>query len=120
MCCQAWIDRLRSDGFQVKVAEAEDMALVKDERRIPPLQGSCHTALIDGYVVEGHVPVSSIRRLLNERPKLVGLLLPGQPAGAPGLEEAGPPNFDVLALHPDGTTTVFEHVGSASPGDPPG
>lgn len=106
-CCQGWADSLRANGFKVEVTVTDDIAMVKEQYGIAARQASCHTAVVDGYVIEGHVPVEDIKRLLSERPKIRGLVLPGKPVGAPGLEGMTEANFNVLALDPSGTVTVF-------------
>jgi hypothetical protein len=106
-CCQGWADYLQANGFKVEVTVSDDIALVKEQQGIPPRQASCHTAVVDGYVIEGHVPVEDIRRLLTERPKIRGLVLPGKPVGAPGLEGTTEQSFEVLALDGSGKTSVF-------------
>lgn len=109
-CCGKWLDYLKAEGFRVKAENRHDMALVKKERRVPASTASCHTAVIEGYVVEGHVPAAAIERLLAERPDIVGLAVPGMPAGSPGMESPNPVAYDVLAIGNDGKTTVFMHV----------
>lgn len=106
-CCQGWIDYLEASGFQVEVAVTKDLALVKDQQGIPPRHASCHTAVMAGYVIEGHVPAEDLRRLLRERPPIRGLLLPGTPVGAPGLEGVTEKSYAVLALDAAGGTRVF-------------
>lgn len=106
-CCQGWADYLIANGFKVEVTVSDDIALVKEQHGIPPRQASCHTAVVDGYVIEGHVPAEDIRRLLAERPPIRGLVLPGKPVGAPGLEGTTEQSFEVLALDAAGATTVF-------------
>ena len=111
-CCKLWVDHMRAEGFEVKVVEVEDLGPVKARVGIPPAKGSCHTAEVDGYVIEGHVPAADIRRLLREKPPIRGLVLPGMPVGSPGMEVEGvdAPSYTVLALHRDGSTTPYaEH-----------
>ena len=79
-CCKLRVDHMRAEGFEVKVIETEDMGPVKQRVGIPPAKGSCHTAEVDGYFVEGHVPAEDVKRLLAERPKARGLTVPGPPA----------------------------------------
>ena len=86
-CCGAWIDHLRAHGFTVIVKDVEDLDSVKQRLGVPALLHSCHTATVDGYAVEGHVPASDIRRLLAERPGATGLAVPGMPIGSPGMEQ---------------------------------
>jgi len=88
-CCEAWIDHLRANGFTVAVKEQEDLDPVKRAFGVPAAMESCHTAVVDGYVIEGHVPAADIKRLLAERPQARGLAVPGMPAGSPGMEQGG-------------------------------
>ena len=88
--------------------EVEDTRSYRRRHRIPEALGSCHTAVVAGYAVEGHVPAREIKRLLAERPKAVGIAVPGMPAGAPGMESDRPQPYDVLLVKPDGTTTVYQ------------
>jgi hypothetical protein len=106
-CCAAWVRHLKDNGFTVTVTDRADMAPVKAEYRIPPQLSSCHTAVVDGYVIEGHVPASDIVKLLKERPKIRGLVVPGMPMGSPGMEGPDPEAYDTLALDANGATTVF-------------
>lgn len=85
-CCNKWVEHLRANGFPVQVREPADLNAVKDEYEVPRDMRSCHTAVIDGYVVEGHVPAADIQRLLQERPEATGLAVPGMPLGSPGME----------------------------------
>jgi hypothetical protein len=85
-CCGAWVDHLRDAGFIVRVNETEDMNPIKERLGVPYGKGSCHTAEVGGYMVEGHVPAGDIKRLLLERPQAKGLVLPGMPIGSPGME----------------------------------
>ncbi|MDX5363351.1 MAG: DUF411 domain-containing protein [Pseudazoarcus pumilus] len=107
-CCGKWADHLRDNGFQVREVATRDMALVKSEAGVPKALGSCHTALVGGYVVEGHVPAADVRRLLAEKPKLVGLSAPGMPLGSPGMEGPYPAErYDVVGFDAQGKTIVF-------------
>jgi hypothetical protein len=89
-CCSAWTARLRETGFVVEEIVEADIQAVKKRLGVPEKLASCHTAEIDGYVVEGHVPPQAIARLLKERPKAIGLAAPGMPAGSPGMEGGEP------------------------------
>ena len=89
-----------------------DLESVPERQRVPAMLRSCHTALVGGYLVEGHVPADAIRRLLKERPKIAGIAVPGMPAGSPGMESSSPVAYDVLAFQPSGQTYVFAHVGA--------
>ncbi len=108
-CCAKWVDYLREDGFTVTVHDEEGMDRLKDELGVPQSLRSCHTAVVDRYLIEGHVPAADIRRLLSERPKVAGLTAPGMPSQSPGMAEPGakPEGYDVLAFQRDGTTRVF-------------
>ena len=114
-CCRLWVDRLRDSGFQVEVRNEDNLNEVKQRVGIPSGMGSCHTAEVGGYFVEGHVPMDDIKRLLRERPDAKGLTVPGMPAGSPGMEVSSGQvqPYDVLLVKRDGTTAVFSHHGSA-------
>jgi hypothetical protein len=108
-CCAVWVTHLQKAGLVTSVTNADDMAAIKDKHGVPSGLRSCHTGLVNGYVVEGHVPAADILRLLNERPAVVGLAVPGMPIGSPGMEVAGmkPQGFDVVAFEKNGTRRVF-------------
>ena len=108
-CCSQWVEHLKENGFTATATNVDDLDAVKTKYNVPRRAQSCHTAIIDGYVIEGHVPASDIRRLLKERPAIAGLAVPAMPVGSPGMEVPGvkPQPFDVLALHKDGKTDVF-------------
>ena len=108
-CCTSWGSHIASAGYRIEDHVTEDMDAVKKARGISPQQASCHTAVVEGYVIEGHVPASAIQRLLTERPNIRGLAVPGMPMGSPGMEVAGveAERFEVLAIAHDGTTSVF-------------
>lgn len=107
-CCAQWIEHLRAAGFEVEVEDSYEMAQVKAEAGIPIALQSCHTAMIDDYVFEGHVPVETIARFMKERPDVRGLAVPGMPVGSQGMEMGGRVDpYDVIAF--DGvTTSVYE------------
>ena len=113
-CCQLWVDRLRGAGFTVEVRNEDNLNEVKQRVGIPYGMGSCHTAEVAGYFVEGHVPIEDVQRLLRERPDAKGLTVPGMPAGSPGME--GPSGqvqpYEVFLVGRDGTTIVFSRHGS--------
>jgi hypothetical protein len=96
-CCSAWVEHIRSAGFAVEVIESNDLAALKLRLGIPGHLAACHTAEIEGYVLEGHVPALAIKRLLIERPAATGLAVPGMPIGSPGMEVSGAPDerYDV-------------------------
>lgn len=110
-CCGAWVSYVRAHGFDVTVHQDQSMGAVKARLGVPVDAASCHTALIDGYFIEGHVPVEDIRRLLAERPDARGLAAPGMPMGSPGMEMGAPERYDVLLIGRDGSTRVFASHG---------
>jgi len=103
------VDHLRAKGFKVDARNVMDLDAVKRKHGVPEALESCHTGLIDGYVIEGHVPADVIDQLLRERPKLVGLAVPGMPRGSPGMESSGQraERYDVIAFDARGGTRVF-------------
>jgi hypothetical protein len=107
-CCGAWEDYMREHGYYVIADTTRNMHDFKVDLRIDFALSSCHTSLIDGYIVEGHVPVDAIERLLEERPEALGITVPGMPIGSPGMEGMNPQPFDVLLLHRDGSNSVFQ------------
>ena len=113
-CCKVWVDRLRDAGFQVEVNDVDNLNSVKQRVGLPYGMGSCHTAEVDGYFVEGHVPVDDIKRLLRERPQAKGIAVPGMPVGSPGMEvpsgQVQP--YDVILVGADGKTSVYSHHGA--------
>lgn len=108
-CCGAWVDYLLRQGFIVEARLERNMAAVKRRLGVPDALASCHTAVIGGYVVEGHVPAEPIRRLLAERPAWIGISVPGMPIGSPGMEVPGqaPEPFAVTAFGRGGTRGDF-------------
>ncbi len=106
-CCEEWVTHLRENGFSVIVHDQNDLSAVKRANGITPQLESCHTAVIDGYVIEGHVPADLIARMLNERPEIAGLAVPGMPGGSPGMESAPKEPYQVLAIAKDGRTSVY-------------
>ncbi len=106
-CCSLWADHLAEAGFQVRVEDRVEMVPVKQEHGVPLDLSSCHTAVVDGYVVEGHVPAADLARLLRERPDVVGLAVPGMPMGSPGMEGPREDAYEVIAFDGDGGREVF-------------
>ena len=102
------MDHLRASGFRVKPIHVEDNGPVRRKYGLSDRVAGCHTAVVEGYAIEGHVPAREIRRLLAERPRARGLAVPGMPAGSPGMPSPRPQPFDVLLVKPDGTTAVFQ------------
>jgi len=107
-CCGKWIEHMRAAGFAPTVVDLPDLARIKARYGVPRNLESCHTAVVDGYVVEGHVPAGSVFKLLKERPKVLGIAVPGMPSGSPGMEQ-GPRKdpYNVLTFDQAGQTTVF-------------
>jgi hypothetical protein len=108
-CCAKWVEHVKAAGFDARVHDEEDMDGIKAELGVPEAVRSCHTALVGGFLIEGHVPAADVRALLARRPKAAGLAVPGMPAGTPGMAEPGASisGFDVLAFRADGSTEVF-------------
>jgi hypothetical protein len=113
-CCSAWVEHLRGADFDTHVNELSDLAPLKKRLAIPPALASCHTAEVDGYVIEGHVPAAVIRRLLAERPAAIGLAVPGMPIGSPGMEVPGNPDetYDVILFGRTGRRTYARYKGA--------
>lgn len=107
-CCEEWIKHMRANGFRVDARDVPDTDVIKRRFGVPDELVSCHTAMIDGYVIEGHVPAATIRRLLRERPAVAGLAVPGMPASAPGMDSTTKEPYDVLAFKRDGRSSVYE------------
>ena len=108
-CCANWVKHLQQHGFRTQVTEMDDVAAVKAQHRIPARVQSCHTAVVDGYVIEGHVPAADVQRLLKERPAVLGLAVPGMPIGSPGMEVPNmkPQAYDVIAFDKQGQLKVY-------------
>ncbi len=110
-CCSQWVEHVRAAGFIVRVTDLNDQALdaLKAKHGVPRTAQSCHTALIGGYVVEGHVPATEVTRLLKERPAVVGIAVGGMPLGSPGMEVPGraPQVYNVVTFDKHGTVRVF-------------
>lgn len=108
-CCGLWVEHLRAEGFDVETTDvnSSDLVAVKQTRGVDTDLMSCHTAIVGDYVVEGHVPASDIARLLEERPEIAGLAVPGMPAGSPGMESATPERYDVVTFGGDGQRRVW-------------
>lgn len=109
-CCNGWVEHLREAGFTVEARDVRDLMSVKRDAGVPVQMSSCHTAIIDGYVVEGHVPAEHVARMVEERPEIAGIAVPGMPIGSPGMEGANPEPYQVLTFGHDGTAGVFANV----------
>lgn len=109
-CCGAWVDHLKDAGFPVKVVEVADTTVTRKRYGLPDKFGSCHTGIVNGYVVEGHVPATEIKRLLASKPSAIGLAVPGMPVGSPGMEYGDRRDpYDVYLIDKSGRETVFAH-----------
>ena len=107
-CCSAWVDYMQENGFKVIAYNTDDMVSVKLQLGLTDRSlYSCHTALVDGYVIEGHVPVHDVRRLLVERPDIVGLTAPGMPQLSPGMGSIEPKGYAVLSVSADQQVSIF-------------
>jgi hypothetical protein len=106
-CCGKWVDHLRDNGFKVNVHEVSNVPAARKKLGMPDRLGSCHTAQISNYVIEGHTPASDIKRLLKARPKALGLATPGMPPGAPGMDIPNSPSYETLLVQADGSTRLF-------------
>lgn len=107
-CCGKWADHMRSHGFKVREIATQEMGKVKREAGLPAELGSCHTAKVGGYIVEGHVPAADVRRMLDERPKVAGISAPGMPLGSPGME--GPyeaERYEVVSFDRQGKVEIY-------------
>jgi hypothetical protein len=112
-CCAKWNDHLKAAGFTVNSTDRTDMSALKDEYKIPSALRSCHTGLVAGYVVEGHVPADVVAKLLSEKPAgVVGIAVPGMPVGSPGMESADGSKtpYDVMAFTKDGQSRIYASV----------
>jgi hypothetical protein len=113
-CCGAWVDHLRANGFDVSVVETAQLNRIKARLGVPNDLASCHTAEIDGFIIEGHVPAESVRKLLSLRPSVRGLAVAGMPVGSPGMEVEGTPpeTYDVVAFGPSGQRVFARYEGA--------
>lgn len=110
-CCDAWGQHMERQGFRVKTIVDEALDQTKDRAAVPKNLRSCHTATVNGYVFEGHVPPDLVRKVLKDRPKIIGLSVPGMPVGSPGMEvpSGAKAPFDVIAFDQQGRQRVFAH-----------
>ncbi len=103
---------MEGNGYSVAVENVDNLTAVKTQYQIPPALQSCHTAVVDGYLIEGHVPVAEIERLLAERPDVAGLAVPGMPAGSPGMETTGAAEpYNVIAFDTSGNSELYASYG---------
>ena len=107
-CCAKWVEHVEKHGFTVTVVNVDDVMAVKAKAGIPDRLASCHTSMVGGYVVEGHVPAADIKKLLAEKPKAKGIAVAGMPMGAPGMEHGDHRQpYDTMLLKADGSTAIF-------------
>ena len=107
-CCAQWVEYLRANGFTVRVTDSEDLDAAARAQGVPDALRSCHTATVDGYAIEGHVPAEDIRRLLRERPQVAGLAVPGMPVGSPGMEQGDRrQTYATIIFQRDGRQQLF-------------
>jgi hypothetical protein len=106
-CCTEWSKHMLDNGFKVRNIDVADVPAARKKLGMPEKYGSCHTARIGNYVIEGHVPAADIKRLLKEKPQAVGLAAPGMPGGSPGMESAKKEAYDVLLVEKNGKSKVF-------------
>ncbi len=106
-CCVKWIEHLRENGFQVTSQDRADLTEIKARYGVHPRLASCHTAVVEGYVLEGHVPAAAVKRLLRERPAVKGLAVPGMPVGSPGMEGPDPQPYNVYSFDDKGETQIY-------------
>ena len=108
-CCGEWVKHMQANGFDVQVIPMEDVSSVARASGVPNKLGSCHTALVGAYVIEGHVPADLVKKILNEKPKILGLSVPGMVDGPPGMNENLKKPYDVIAFDRAGKTSVYAH-----------
>lgn len=106
-CCVKWIEHMSKSGFVVTVRDVSNMDEIKKTMRVPAALQSCHTGVIDRYVVEGHVPADVVKKFLAEKPAMLGLAVPGMPSGSPGMEGGRVDHYDIIAFDRDGKTKAY-------------
>ena len=112
-CCGGWVEHMRQAGFALDVRDLPgnvELMGVKVDAGVPTELSSCHTSLVDGFVIEGHVPADQVKRLLAERPAVVGIAAPGMPSGSPGMDIPNSPPYDIVAWNQDGTRSVYAEI----------
>lgn len=106
-CCGKWVAHMKASGFEVVTHDVNDVTPHKQRLGVPLAMGSCHTAEVAGYLIEGHVPASDVKRLLAENPKAKGLVSPGMPQSAPGMDMPGKQPYEIALVQLDGSTTTY-------------
>jgi hypothetical protein len=108
-CCEGWVKHLRENGFTVEAHDVANPSDMREKMGMPDKLGSCHTAVVEGYAIEGHVPAADIKRLLASKPKAKGLAVPAMPLGSPGMDGPRKDAYDVYLVLPDGSPKVYHH-----------
>lgn len=109
-CCGQWVDYMTKHGFTLQVENRDNLDAIKKMARVPEKLWSCHTSVVGKYIVEGHVPVEAIRKLLTDKPKLAGIALPGMPEGSPGMPGQKAAPFKVIGFQADGKTKLYTKI----------
>lgn len=109
-CCAKWVTHLEEEGFDVETHDMDNLSAIKSQYGIDRSVASCHTAVVDGYVVEGHVPAEHVKQLLRDRPAVTGIAVPGMPIGSPGMEGPNARPYDVVSFDDKGKTALFARV----------
>ncbi len=112
-CCSGWVQHLQQAGFATQVLETSDIDAVKRRLGVPDDLAACHTAEVSGYVIEGHVPATALKRFLAENPNVTGLAVPGMPIGSPGMEGGSPERYEVVLFGPSGRRTYMRFLGNS-------
>lgn len=108
-CCTKWIDIMKTKGFEVKTIMSNNMNEIKSKVGISKNMASCHTAIVDGYVIEGHVDYSAVKKMLTEKPNIIGITVPGMPVGSPGMEQGNMKQaYNVLSINKNGSLAIYE------------
>ncbi|MGE0449503.1 MAG: DUF411 domain-containing protein [Vicinamibacterales bacterium] len=109
-CCRNWVEHMRTNGFDVRAIDVDDIDAVKREHGVPASAASCHTGIVNGYVIEGHVPADAVHRLLREKPAVAGIAVPGMPVGSPGMEVPGGQTqpYAIVSIDKGGKTAIYE------------
>jgi hypothetical protein len=109
-CCHAWAEAMKNAGFSVRAEDTDDLNIIKERFAVPAEMQGCHTAVVSGYYLEGHVPVDAVKRLVAERPQIAGLAVPGMPEGSLGMGDDPKASYDVYAVNKDGSSTLYQAV----------
>jgi hypothetical protein len=113
-CCTGWVEHLRQADFTVTIQESSDLSAIKSRLGVPERLSACHTAEVNGYVIEGHVPADAIKRLIREAPRAKGLAVPGMPIGSPGMEGGTPQEYEVLLFGKEGQRVFARYRGTTA------